>query len=67
MHQPILSSLMFALSKTSCLPPLAVSFVWRGQGIRYTSFGGSFPTVFHRIYAFDQATYYLQVRLRSLL
>lgn len=33
-----------------------------GQGIRYTSFGGSFPTIWHRIYAFDQATYYLQVK-----
>lgn len=32
-----------------------------GKGIRYTSFGGSFPTIWHRIYAFDQATYYLQV------
>lgn len=31
-----------------------------GKGIRYTSFGGSFPTIWHRIYAFDQATYYLQ-------
>lgn len=30
------------------------------KGIRYTSFGGSFPTFWHRIYAFDQATYYLQ-------
>lgn len=30
------------------------------KGIRYTSFGGSFPTLWHRIYAFDQATYYLQ-------
>lgn len=33
------------------------------KGIRYTSFGGSFPTLWHRIYAFDQATYYLQVKL----
>eukprot|EP00752_Nemacystus_decipiens_P009510 g8501.t1 len=30
------------------------------KGLRYTSLGGSFPTIFHRIYAFDQATYYLQ-------
>ncbi|CAB1103980.1 GT2 [Ectocarpus sp. CCAP 1310/34] len=30
------------------------------KGLRYTSFGGSFPTIFHRMYAFDQATYYLQ-------
>jgi cellulose synthase/poly-beta-1,6-N-acetylglucosamine synthase-like glycosyltransferase len=30
------------------------------KGIRYTSFGGNFPTVWHRVYAFDQATYYLQ-------
>ena len=31
------------------------------KGIRYTSFGGHFPTLWHRLYAFDQATYYLQV------
>ncbi|CAM9632852.1 unnamed protein product, partial [Choristocarpus tenellus] len=31
-----------------------------GKGIRYTSIGGNFPTMWHRIYAFDQATYYLQ-------
>ncbi|CAM9342279.1 unnamed protein product [Ascophyllum nodosum] len=30
------------------------------KGFRYTSCGGNFPTIFHRIYAFDQATYYLQ-------
>ncbi|CAB1103979.1 GT2 [Ectocarpus sp. CCAP 1310/34] len=30
------------------------------KGIRYTSFGGYFPTMWHRLYAFDQATYYLQ-------
>lgn len=30
------------------------------KGIRYTSFGGHFPTMWHRLYAFDQATYYLQ-------
>lgn len=30
------------------------------KGIRYTSFGGFFPTIWHRLYAFDQATYYLQ-------
>ncbi|KAG5191792.1 cellulose synthase, family GT2 [Tribonema minus] len=30
------------------------------KGISYTSFGGRFPTLWHRIYAFDQATYYLQ-------
>jgi cellulose synthase/poly-beta-1,6-N-acetylglucosamine synthase-like glycosyltransferase len=30
------------------------------KGILYTSFGGQFPTVWHRIYGFDQATYYLQ-------
>ncbi|KAG5175292.1 hypothetical protein JKP88DRAFT_250206, partial [Tribonema minus] len=30
------------------------------KGISYTSFGGKFPTVWHRVYAFDQATYYLQ-------
>ncbi|CAN0113427.1 unnamed protein product, partial [Phaeothamnion confervicola] len=30
------------------------------KGIWYTSFGGKFPTFWHRIYAFDQATYYLQ-------
>jgi Cellulose synthase len=30
------------------------------KGISFTSFGGHFPTVWHRIYAFDQATYYLQ-------
>ncbi|CAM9616241.1 unnamed protein product [Choristocarpus tenellus] len=30
------------------------------KGLGYTSFGGDFPTVFHRIYSFDQATYYLQ-------
>ncbi|CAM9949458.1 unnamed protein product, partial [Laminaria digitata] len=30
------------------------------KGIRYTSFGGHFPTLWHRLYAFDQATYYLQ-------
>lgn len=32
------------------------------KGIRYTSFGGYFPTMWHRLYAFDQATYYLQAR-----
>lgn len=31
------------------------------KGLRYTSFGGYFPTLWHRLYAFDQATYYLQV------
>jgi cellulose synthase/poly-beta-1,6-N-acetylglucosamine synthase-like glycosyltransferase len=31
------------------------------KGIGFTCWGGSFPTVFHRVYAFDQATYYLQV------
>lgn len=36
------------------------------KGIRYTSFGGSFPTFWHRIYAFDQATYYLQVICRNI-
>ena len=30
------------------------------KGISYTSFGGHFPTMWHRLYAFDQATYYLQ-------
>jgi hypothetical protein len=30
------------------------------KGISFTSFGGHFPTIWHRIYAFDQATYYLQ-------
>mmetsp|Transcript_8020 Transcript_8020/g.12169 ORF Transcript_8020/g.12169 Transcript_8020/m.12169 type:complete len:1034 (-) Transcript_8020:205-3306(-) len=30
------------------------------KGITFTCWGGNFPTVFHRIYAFDQATYYLQ-------
>eukprot|EP00612_Vaucheria_litorea_P005782 CAMPEP_0171461346 /NCGR_PEP_ID=MMETSP0945-20130129/5831_1 /TAXON_ID=109269 /ORGANISM="Vaucheria litorea, Strain CCMP2940" /LENGTH=671 /DNA_ID=CAMNT_0011987675 /DNA_START=409 /DNA_END=2424 /DNA_ORIENTATION=+ len=30
------------------------------KGITYTSLGGQFPTIWHRIYAFDQATYYLQ-------
>jgi hypothetical protein len=31
------------------------------KGISFTSFGGKFPTIWHRVYAFDQATYYLQV------
>jgi hypothetical protein len=26
----------------------------------YTSFGGKFPTFWHRLYGFDQCTYYLQ-------
>jgi cellulose synthase/poly-beta-1,6-N-acetylglucosamine synthase-like glycosyltransferase len=30
------------------------------KGLGFTCLGGKFPTVFHRIYAFDQATYYLQ-------
>mmetsp|Transcript_1129 Transcript_1129/g.1733 ORF Transcript_1129/g.1733 Transcript_1129/m.1733 type:complete len:968 (+) Transcript_1129:131-3034(+) len=30
------------------------------KGIMFTSIGGQFPTVWHRIYGFDQATYYLQ-------
>lgn len=30
------------------------------KGLMFTSFGGEFPTIWHRIYAFDQATYYLQ-------
>ncbi len=30
------------------------------KGISYCSFSGKCPTVWHRIYAFDQATYYLQ-------
>ncbi|KAG5192414.1 hypothetical protein JKP88DRAFT_271166 [Tribonema minus] len=30
------------------------------KGIGFTVWGGKFPTIFHRIYAFDQATYYLQ-------
>lgn len=30
------------------------------KGIAYTSFGAKFPSVWHRIYAFDQATYFLQ-------
>ncbi|CAM9783444.1 unnamed protein product [Discosporangium mesarthrocarpum] len=30
------------------------------KGIGYTSFGGNFPSIWHRVYAFDQATYYLQ-------
>ncbi|KAG5179332.1 cellulose synthase, family GT2 [Tribonema minus] len=30
------------------------------KGIGFTCWGGKFPTIFHRIYAFDQATYYLQ-------
>jgi cellulose synthase/poly-beta-1,6-N-acetylglucosamine synthase-like glycosyltransferase len=28
------------------------------KGIGFTSFGGEFPTFWHRLYAFDQATYY---------
>lgn len=37
------------------------------KGLFFTSFGGRFPTIWHRIYAFDQATYYLQVRCQSRL
>ncbi len=29
-------------------------------GLKYVSFSGDYPTVWHRIYGFDQATYYLQ-------
>jgi cellulose synthase/poly-beta-1,6-N-acetylglucosamine synthase-like glycosyltransferase len=30
------------------------------KGIRYTTFSGRHPTLWHRLYAFDQATYYFQ-------
>jgi cellulose synthase/poly-beta-1,6-N-acetylglucosamine synthase-like glycosyltransferase len=30
------------------------------KGLYFTSFGGKFPTIWHRLYSFDQATYYLQ-------
>jgi cellulose synthase/poly-beta-1,6-N-acetylglucosamine synthase-like glycosyltransferase len=30
------------------------------KGITYTSIFGKFPTIWHRIYGFDQATYFLQ-------
>jgi cellulose synthase/poly-beta-1,6-N-acetylglucosamine synthase-like glycosyltransferase len=30
------------------------------KGVKFSLWTGEFPTVFHRIYAFDQSTYYLQ-------
>ncbi len=57
-------SLAFSCFPTPSASLLLLVSLRLEKGLRYTSLGGSFPTIFHRIYAFDQATYYLQVTSR---